>query len=85
MRQSVLILPVILYFIKVCVARIFLGEFHLGYVLELLSGVGSKKKFTKFVDTFIEVLARKKCHKRQNTRKGRKSTFLRKKIPPFQK
>jgi len=37
-----------------------------------------KKKFTKFVDTFIEVLARKKCHKRQNTRKGRKSTFLRK-------
>jgi len=42
-----------------------------------------QKKFTKFVDTFIEVLARKKCHKRQNTRKGRKSTFLKKKFHLF--
>jgi len=85
MRQSVLILPVILYFIKVCVARIFLGEFHLGYDLELLPLGLDQKKFTKFVDTFIEVLARKKCHKGQNYRKGRKSTFLKKKIPPFPK
>ena len=47
MRHSILTLPVILSFMKFCVARTFWVECHLDVVLEVLQVVGSKFLFYK--------------------------------------
>ena len=42
MRQTISTLPVILFFMKLCVPRTFLVECQLGVVLEVLLVIGSK-------------------------------------------